>query len=471
VSSRIETDLCVIGGGSGGLSVAAGAVQLGARVVLVEGGEMGGDCLNFGCVPSKALIAAARRAEAMRTAGAFGIRAIEPEIDRAAVADHVRGVIGAIAPHDSVARFEGLGVQVVRSFGRFVSPRELEAGGARILARWFVIATGSRPLVPPLPGLEAVPFLTNESLFGLRETPAHLLVLGAGPIGLEMAQAHRRLGSAVTVIEARRALARDDPEAAALVLARLRAEGIAIHEETQVAAVEGGTGGVTLACTDGRRFAGSHLLVAAGRVPATAGLGLDAAGVRHDARGIAVDAGLRSSNRRIFAIGDVAGGPQFTHIAGDHAGVVIRRALFRLPARVRPDLLPWVTFTDPELAQAGLTEAAARARHGGRLEVVRLPLASNDRARTERADEGFAKLMLVRGRPVGATIVGALAGETIQPLALALSAGLGAGALAGMISPYPTFGETAKRLAGQYYAPRLFGSPRIRRLVRFLLRL
>ncbi|HEU0220922.1 MAG TPA: FAD-dependent oxidoreductase [Paracoccaceae bacterium] len=468
--ARIDTDLCVIGAGSGGLSVAAGAVQMGARVVLVEGGRMGGDCLNYGCVPSKALIAAAKQAQAMREAGRFGMKPVEPEIDYGAVQDHVRGVIAAIAPHDSVERFEGLGARVLRAYGRFVSPVEFEAGEARIRARWFVIATGSRPLVPPIPGLAGLPYLTNETLWELRERPEHLLVVGGGPIGLEMAQAHRRLGARVTVLEALRVLPRDDPEAAALVMARLRSEGVEIHEGAAVEAVSGGPGAVSVQA-GGRRFVGSHLLLATGRAPNATELGLEVAGVEVGRSGVVVDAGLRTTNRRVFAIGDAAGGPQFTHVANYHAGIVIRNALFRLPARVSAAHLPWVTFTDPELAQAGLTEAEARATHGARLEILRFDFAGNDRAQAERATEGFAKAMVAGGRPVGATIVGAAAGEVIQTWALALSARLRIGALAGMVSPYPTLGEIAKRAAGQYYVPRLFGSPAVKRLVRLLVRL
>lgn len=467
---RVEADLCIIGAGSGGLSVAAGAAQMGARVVLVESGRMGGDCLNTGCVPSKSLIAAAARAEAMRRAGGFGIAPVEPAIDVAAVRAHVAGVIAAIAPHDSVERFEGLGVRVIRAHGAFTGPDRVEAGGEEIRARWFVLATGSAPAVPEIPGLRGVPFLTTDTLWDLADLPRHLVILGAGPVGLELAQAHRRLGAAVTVIEPQRALGREDAEAAALVLARLRAEGIAIREgvaATAIAALPGG--GVRVETADGP-VEGSHLLLAAGRAPRLAGLGLEAAGIAAGPRGIEVDRGLRTTNRRVFAIGDAAGGPAFTHVAGYHAGLVIRRALFRLPAPVRTDHLPRVTFTDPELAQVGLTEAEARARHGDRVEVARAELSGNDRARAMRATEGFVKVMVHRGRPVGATLVGAEAGETVQVWALALSAGLRIGAVAGMVAPYPTLGETGKRAAGAYFAPRLFGSPFVKRVVRFLAR-
>lgn len=470
MTRTIETDLCVIGAGSGGLSVAAGAVQMGARVVLVEAHKMGGDCLNYGCVPSKALLAAAKRAAAMRDGGPFGVAPVAPQVDFAAANDHVRATIAGIAPHDSVERFEGLGVTVLCARARFVSPREIEAGEVRVRARRFVIATGSRPFVPPIPGLDATPFLTNETLFDLRTRPEHLVVIGGGPIGLEMAQAHRRLGSRVTVLEAARALGRDDPELAAVVLARLRAEGIDLREGVGVAAVEATGRGIAATLSDGARIEGSHMLVAVGRRANVEDLGLEAAGIETTRTGVKVDAGLRTTNRRVYAIGDAAGGPMFTHAAGYHAGVVVRSALFGLPARASTAHIPWATYTSPELAQVGLTETEARAAHGSRLEVLRFPYAENDRARAEGLTEGQIKVMVVRGRPVGASIVGAQAGELIGLWALALANRLKIGAVAAMVAPYPTLTELSKRAAGQYYAPRLFESALVKRVVRFVQR-
>ena len=466
---RIETDLCIIGGGSGGLSLAAGAVQMGARVVLVEGHRMGGDCLNYGCVPSKALLAAARAAQAMRSGGAFGVTPVEPEVDYAAAQDHVARTIAAIAPHDSVERFEALGVRVIQAWGRFVSETELEAGDHVIAARRFVVATGSSPFVPPIPGLDGVPYLTNETLFGLRERPAHLLVIGGGPIGLEMAQAHRRLGARVTVIEAERALGREDPEMAAPVLAKLREEGVEIVEEKAVTRVSGRAGAITVE-TSGGSHTGTHLLVAVGRRPNLDRLNPGAAGVEVSRAGIRVDAGLRSTNRRIYAIGDAAGGAQFTHVAGYHAGVVIRSILLGLPAKAREGHIPRVTYTDPELAQVGLTEAEARARHGEKLTVARFDFAGNDRAVAGGGAEGLIKVMVVKGRPVGASIAGPEAGELIGLWALALANGLKMGAVANMVAPYPTLGEVNKRAAGNYFSPKLFGNPWVKRVVRLVQR-
>ncbi|RBO52979.1 dihydrolipoamide dehydrogenase [Rhodovulum sp. BSW8] len=464
-----KTDLCIIGAGSAGLSLAAGAVQMGARVVLIEGHKMGGDCLNYGCVPSKALIAAAAQAQAMR-AGGCGIAGAAPRIDHAAVMAHVRSAIDAIAPHDSVERFEGLGVRVIRGWARFRSPRELEAGGETIRARRFVIATGSRPSIPPILGLDEVPFLTNETLFDLTERPERLLILGGGPIGIEMAQAHARLGVPVTVIEGRRALGREDPEAVALVLDRLRAEGAEILEGTELRRVTGQAGAIS-AQTDAGPIEGSHLLVAAGRRPALDRLNLRAAGVETDAHGVRVDSGLRSTNRRIYAIGDAAGQGQFTHLAGYHAGVVIRPILFGLPARARTDHIPRVTYCDPELAQIGPTEAEARAAHGAAIDVVRADYAGNDRAVASGRRQGFVKVVVHRGRPLGATLVGAEAGELVAPWALAIASGQRMTAIAGMVAPYPTLGELNKRAAGAYFSPKLFENPWVKRGVRAIQRL
>ena len=468
---RIATDICVIGAGSGGLSVAAGAVQMGARVVLIEGHRMGGDCLNYGCVPSKALLAAAKHAHAMGAGQPFGTAPVAPRTDFAAARDHVQGVIATIAPTDSEERFAGLGVQVIRDWARFVSPTEVAAGECRVTARRFVIATGSGPLVPPIPGLDTVPHYTNETIFDLRERPEHLLIIGGGPIGMEMAQAHRRLGSRVTVIEGMKALGKDDPECAAVVLENLRAEGIEIAEDALAGQIGGKAGAITVATRDGRSFAGSHLLVAVGRRVNLDRLDLDKAGVAHDRGGVTVGPGLRSvSNRRVYAVGDAAGGLQFTHVAGYHAGVIIRSMLFGLPAKARTDHLPWATYTDPELAQVGLTEAEARKAHGERLTVHRWPYAENDRAIAEGRTKGLVKVMVARGRPVGASIAGAQAGELIGLWAMAIANGLKMSAVASTVLPYPTLMEANKRAAGAYFSPKLFANPWLKRAVRLVQR-
>lgn len=463
----IETDLCVIGAGSGGLSVAAGAAQMGARVVLIEGGDMGGDCLNTGCVPSKALIAAAKHAHAMTTGAPFGVTPVEPQIDFGAVKDHVAGVIATIAPMDSQERFEGFGIKVIRDWARFTSPTEVAAGGDVIRARRFVIATGSHAFVPPIPGVDTVPYLTNETIFALREKPSHLIVIGGGPIGLEMAQAHRRLGCKVTVIEGLKALGRDDPEMAAVVLNNLRAERVEILEEAPVTAMaKGAKGAVVVTLKDGRTITGSHLLMAVGRQVALEKLNLEAAGVEFTRRGVTVGDDLRSTtNRRVYAVGDAAGGLQFTHVAAYHAGVIARSILFGLPSKMKTSHIPWVTYTDPELAQVGLTEAEARKAHGDALTVVRHPYHHNDRALAEGKPNGLIKVMVVKGRPIGASIAGLQAGELIGLWALAISSGLKMSAIAGMVAPYPTLGEISKRAAGAYFSPKLFDSPMVKRVV------
>jgi pyruvate/2-oxoglutarate dehydrogenase complex dihydrolipoamide dehydrogenase (E3) component len=467
--TQIETDLCVIGGGSGGLSVAAGAVQMGARVVLIEAGRMGGDCLNAGCVPSKALLAAAHRAADM--AGGLGVAPAAAQVDFGAVKDHVAATIAAIAPHDSEGRFTGLGVTVLRGHAAFTGPREVAVGEILVRARRFVVATGSSPAIPPIPGLDAVPYLTNESIFDLRERPGHLVILGAGAVGVEMAQAHARLGCLVTVLEADRALGREDPELVAPLLARLRVEGVVIREGARVAAVTATTTGVALRLADGGVVEGTHLLVATGRKPNCEGLGLDLAGIRHGTAGIEVDRGLRTANRRVFAIGDVAGQGQFTHLAGYHAGLVVRSALLALPVRARNDHIPRAIYTDPELAQVGLTEAEARARYGAWLEVVRKTYDSNDRARAEGRAEGLMKVMIVAGRPVGAGVTGPLAGELIGYWSLAIANRLRMSALAGTVFPYPVRAELVKACAGAYFSPRLFANAGLKRVVRLIQRL
>ncbi|MGJ3261788.1 MAG: dihydrolipoyl dehydrogenase family protein [Salinarimonas sp.] len=471
-SDILHADICVIGGGSGGLSVAAGAAQMGARVVLVEKHKMGGDCLNYGCVPSKALIAAAHAAQAVRSSGRFGVNGHEPAIDHLKVRDHVQGVIAGIAPHDSPERFRGLGVTVIEAPARFLDARTVEAGGQRIAARRFVVATGSSPAVPPIPGLAETPYFTNETLFENGERIEHLVVVGGGPIGLEMAQAHRRLGSQVTVLDAARVLVRDDAEAAAIVRDRLAAEGVAIREYVKVERIERAGNGVAVTILeDGetKRVEGSHLLVATGRRANLAGLDLEAAGIAYTPRGITVDARLRSTNKRVFAIGDVAGGPQFTHVAAHPAAILLRPPPLHLPAKANHDAVPWVTYADPELAHVGLTEAEAEKR-GVPHTVSRFAFAENDRARAERETEGFAKVVVGKGgRVLGATIVGAHAGELILPWVLAVTQKMKIAAVASAIAPYPTLSEISKRAAGAHFTPSLF-SERTRKVVRFLQR-
>jgi pyruvate/2-oxoglutarate dehydrogenase complex dihydrolipoamide dehydrogenase (E3) component len=472
-SGELRVDICVIGAGAGGLTVAAAAAQLGVSVALIEKHKMGGDCLNYGCVPSKSLIAAARRAHLMRTCAPFGIVPTNPTISYKGVHDHVHRVIASIAPNDSVERFTGLGVKVIRAAAQFISRDTVLAGDERIKARRFVIATGSSPAVPPIPGLDGVPYFTNETIFENGSQLDHLIIIGGGPIGLELAQAHLRLGSRVTVLEALKALGKDDPEMSEVVLKRLRAEGVEIREGALVERVTGGARLVDVHISEGGVpgvVQGTNLLVATGRNPNVTGLNLEAAGIKYDKRGIQVNKGLVTSNSRVFAIGDVTGGPQFTHVANYQAGIVVRRALFRLPATVDSDIIPWVTFTDPELAHVGLAEDAARKR-SARVRVFRWPYHENDRAQTERATEGFIKVVTdAKGKILGASIVGEHAGELIQMWSLAVTQGLNIKAMTQWISPYPTYSEINKRVAYGYYATAA-ASPLVRKAVGWLAKL
>jgi pyruvate/2-oxoglutarate dehydrogenase complex dihydrolipoamide dehydrogenase (E3) component len=466
-----DYDLAVIGAGAAGLSVTAAAAQLGLRVMLVERDRMGGDCLNVGCVPSKALLAAAHAVETARNAARFGVRLSEPSVDWDALRRHVHGVIAAIAPNDSTARFRALGATVIQAEARFVAPDTLSVDGKHITAHRIVIAAGTSPAVPPIPGMDTIPFLTNTTLFGLTERPDHLLILGGGPIGLEMADAFAGLGCQVTLVEASTIAAREDAELVSGLRAALVRRGVRIMENTQVATVEPGP---VLCLADGRRITGSHLLIATGRRANLEALNLAAGNVRASTAGVATDRGLRSvSNRRVFAVGDIADpqglGPRaFTHVASAHAALVVRRALFRLPAKLDYTALPRVTYTSPELAQAGLTEAEARAA-GHAVQVLRWPLAENDRAVAERDPTGLVKLVASGNRLLGVGILSAQAGEMIGLWTLAISQRTRLSALAGLILPYPTRGEAGKRAAGSAFASRLFSS-RTKSLVRLLAR-
>ena len=469
----LRPDICVIGGGSGGLSVAAAAAAFGVPVVLVEKDRMGGDCLNTGCVPSKSLIAAAKRAHVFVEAARFGINEREVAIDFRRVHDHVHEVIAAIAPNDSKERFTGLGVRVIEGVARFKDASTVGVGDdVEIAARRFVIATGSSPAIPTITGLDATAHFTNDTIFDLATRPEHLIIIGAGPIGLELAQAFRRLGSAVTVLEAAAPLSGEDSECAAIVVDQLAREGVRLRTGVAVQRVEQAEMKVRVVLDSGtgeETIEGSHLLIATGRRPNVEGLGLDEAGIAHGKSGITVDNGLRTSNRRVYAMGDVAGGPQFTHTANYHAGLVIRNALFRLPVRADRAAIPRVTFTDPELAHVGLTETDARQR-GHVIRVLRWPYQENDRAQTERETRGHIKVITSKyGRILGATIVGTAAGELISVWVLAIAQRANIRGIAGMIMPYPTLSEIGKRAAVTYFTPGLT-SPWVRRIITLLRR-
>jgi len=468
----LTPDICVIGAGSGGLSVAAAAAAFGVDVVLIEKGKMGGDCLNYGCVPSKAILAAGKTAQIMRSSDKFGITPVNKvDVDFQKVHDHVHDVIAQIAPNDSVERFTSLGVTVIEGAGEFIDKKTVQAGEKTIKARRFVIATGSTAFVPPIKGLDQVPYFTNESLFENTKKLAHLLIIGGGPIGMEMAQAHSRLGCKVTIIDGQSALGKDDPELTAIALENLRAEGITILEHTNVLSVEAGDKkSISINIeADGKKASvtGSHLLIATGRAPNVNGLGLEKAGIEFDRRGIKTSVDLRTKNKKVYAIGDVAGGLQFTHTAGYHAGLVIRGILFRKKAVPKNHIIPWVTYTDPEIGHVGLNEAQAREEYSN-INILRWPYHENDRAIAERKTSGLIKIITTKkGVILGVSIVGANAGEMMNMWALAISKNMKVGDIVGYISPYPTMSEIGKRAAVTHYAP-LAKNIWLRRIIGFL---
>jgi len=468
---EIKVDICVIGAGSGGLSLAAGASQMGASVALIEKGKMGGDCLNTGCVPSKALLAAAKCADVFRHADQFGIQSITPEVNFKEVHDHVQGVIEGIAPNDSVERFESLGVKVIKATASFKDKKTIIAGDYEIKARRFVIATGSRAAAPPILGLDQVDYLTNENIFELTTLPKHLIIIGGGPIGCEMAQAHRLLGSEVTLVELSHILPKDDPEPVNIIRQKLINTGITLYESIRVDKVEQEKDEVLVTIRrhgDTIKISGSHLLIAAGRKPNTEELNLENANIAFTPKGISVDERLRStSNKKVFAIGDVAGSYQFTHAANYHAGIVIRNILFAMPAKVNYSALPWVTYVEPELAHVGLTEADAKAKNLT-YKVLHWSFKENDRARTEHTTTGQIRVIVnKKGFVLGCNIVGEHAGELILPWCLAIQEKLKISSMANVIAPYPTLSEVSKRAAGSYYTETLF-SKKTKWLVRFI---
>ena len=467
MNAEISADICILGAGSAGLSIAAGAAQFGRKVVLIEAGEMGGDCLNYGCVPSKALIAAAARAHEVNTKLRLGVRSNGGEIDFNAVMGHVASAIAAIAPNDSQERFEKLGVKVIRARGEFVGPRIVKAGDKTVSAKHFVIATGSSPSAPPIPGLSDTPYLTNETIFALREIPSRLLIIGGGPIGVEMAQAFRRLGANVELFEAISILGRDDPKAVDVVRRSLIEDGVVLHENCQIERIAKNSSCVSVFLKDGAAIEGSHLLTATGRRSNFDGLGLAKAGVETQNGRLKLDRRLRTTNKRVYAAGDAAGGLQFTHVAGDHASTIVKNILFKWPTNRRDHLAPRVTYTDPELASIGLVGSDAKDKYPG-ARTVEWTFEDNDRAQTEGNISGFIEANITKnGRILGATLVGAHAGEQIGMWSFAIANKLTIKAFTNYIAAYPTRNEISKRAGGAYYTPTLF-SPRTKKLISLL---
>lgn len=469
----IHCDLAIIGGGAGGLSLAAGSAQLGLKVVLVESGKMGGDCLNYGCVPSKSLLAAAKTFYHIKQASLFGIHTQELTIDFPQVMQHVHQVITNIAEHDSVERFESLGVHVIQSSGCFLTSNTFQVKDKIIRAKRFVIATGSSPFIPQIPGIESAPYLTNETIFDLQERPEHLIVIGGGPIGCELAQAFAMLGSKVTILEGLNILPKDDADCVAVVRSQLEEMNIAIYEQAKVQQIESPPdSGIIVSFkrqNELETITGSHLLIATGRRANMDGLDLEKANIKHTPKGIEVNQRLQTNNKKIYAIGDVTGPYQFTHMAGYQAGVVLRNVVFKWPTKVNYNAVPWVTYTEPELAHVGLLAIDAQKRPD--IQITEWPFADNDRAQTERTLKGKIKIITdKKARILGVTIVGPHAGELILPWVMAIREQKTLRSFTDVIAPYPTLSEINKRVAGEFYTPKLF-SKKIRTLVRWLQKL
>ncbi len=458
---RARYHLVVVGGGTAGLVSAMGAAGLGARVALVEREMLGGDCLVTGCVPSKAILRSARAAADARRAEAVGVRVAGVEADFAAVMRRMRERRADISPHDSAARLRSAGVDVYFGDGRFTSASTLEVGGRTLRFKRAVIATGGRPAIPPIPGLTAVPYLTNETIFALNERPRRLAVIGAGPIGCELAQAFARLGSAVTLIDqAAQVLPQEDPDAAAIVARALAADGVSLVLQAGVTEVRHGSERIVVRLDRGaREIECDQLLVAVGRTPNIERLDLPAAGVAADKAGVTVDDRLRTSNPRIFAAGDVCSPFKFTHAADAAARIVIQNALFFGRSRVSALVIPWCTYTDPELAHVGLSAEAAR-RQGSGVETVTVPLDDVDRAVVDEERDGFVRVHHNRGRMLGCTVVAPRAGDMIGVAAYALRRGASLDDLGATIFPYPTTTNAFRTAADAYRRTRL--TPRVR---------
>lgn len=468
-----DYDLGIIGGGAAGLTAASGAAQLGAKVILLEEEpRLGGDCLHYGCVPSKTLIKTASVRHLMQTASRFGLPPVDlPPVEFKLVAQRIRSVIARIEKHDSSERFCGLGARV--EFGRaaFVDEHQVEADGKVYLAKNWLIATGSSPSAPPLPGLDSTAYLTNREIFSLDRLPASLLVLGGGPIACEMAQAFARLGSRVSLVQrSGQILSKEDQDMADVVMASMQQDGVEVHFNTKLKEVRdlGGAKEITFEDASGeeKKISGEALLVALGRKANVAGLNLEAAGVEYTPRGISVDPRMRTSQKHIYAAGDVTGRYQFTHAAGYEAGIVLSNAIFRVPRKADYTYLPWCTYTGPELASIGLNEKAAQ-KAGIAYEVWREEFADNDRSLAEGQSQGCLKLLLGEDeKSLGVQVVGLHAGELLNEWVAVFNGKVKFSTLAGAIHPYPTLGEINKRVAGEFMAQKLF-SDKVKKGLKF----
>lgn len=450
-------DVIVIGGGAAGLTAAGGCALFGLDVALIEAREMGGECLNDGCVPSKALIAAARRAQEARTPLRHGVMLAKPRVDWRGVHAHVHAAIAGVAPHDSQSRFEEMGCDVFRDWAKLTGKHTVKVAGRTLTAPRIVIATGSRPALPPIKGLAEVPYLTNETLFDLTERPDHLVVVGGGAIGMEMAQAFCRLGSAVTLVNPGPLLARDDPDSVAIVRRVMEGEGVRFVDG-KASRVEAHQDGIRLHVEEGETIAGSHLLIATGREANARGFGLEDIGVEIGGNGIVVDERRRTSLKHIYAIGDCRDGPRLTHVSGYEGSNVALEITLGLPTKVNWAALPWCTYTDPEVAQVGMTEKEARARHGDAVRVVVEGFDQNERAIADGDTTGQLKLVLKGKKVLGASIVGKHAGEMLLPFSQSITGKSSTFALGSAVIAYPTRSEISKAASFTAWEPTVFGA-------------
>jgi pyruvate/2-oxoglutarate dehydrogenase complex dihydrolipoamide dehydrogenase (E3) component len=460
-------DLVVIGGGAGGLVVASVAAQLGLDVVLINRQEaMGGDCLHYGCVPSKALLQSAAVAHTMSHADRWGISAVDPRPDMKSVNRAIHNAIETIQPHDSRERFENLGCEVVTGEARFTAPSQVEVEGRLFNAKRFVIATGSSASIPPVTGIEQVGYVTNEDMFSLPAVPESIAILGGGPVGVEMAQAYSRLGSRVSIVEmAPHLLPQMDKGISRVLADELSAEGISVYLNAEVVEVFEQAGIKHVCLKEGDTLQSEMLLVAAGRKPALNALDLAKANVSFDAKGIKVNNRMQTSNRRIYACGDVTGVMPLTHVAELQAGIIIANMIFRLPRKINYDVIPSVVYTQPEVAQVGISvEQCSKLKHG---EIHQFSYSQLDRAITDNKKAGIAKILINRGRIAGAHIVGEHAGELIHELALAVQQRMKVSKIASLVHAYPAYSQLNKRLVGQYYSERFF-SPLTKKIVAIL---
>ena len=472
-----DFDIGVIGGGAAGLTVTAGAAQLGAKTLLIEKeNELGGDCLHFGCVPSKALIKSAQVYHHMRNAAKFGLPQIElPPVDFRQVSGRIKSIIGAIQKHDSAERFCKLGARVEFGSPTFTDEQTIRLNGSAYTAKNWVIATGSSAAAPPIPGLDQTPYITNREIFYMDHLPASLIILGAGPIGCEMGQAFNRLGTKVTMVDmAPQILVKEDPDMAGTVMAVMQSEGVDFHLKCSIESVQdlGGEKEVTVRTEDGesKRLKAEQIFVALGRGANVDGLGLENIAVEFNRGGITVNSRLRTSQKHIYAAGDVAGGFQFTHAAGYEGGIVVSNAVFRLPRKVDYTYLPWCTYTDPPLGSIGMNETMAKAS-GIDTTVWMEEFKDNDRSLAEGQKTGKIKMILDGSeKPIGVQILGPHAGDLLAEWVAVLNGKVKLSTLAAAVHPYPTIGEINKKVAGTYFAPKIF-SDKVKKTLKFFFHL